>query len=537
MAQTILKVSVGGREIVDHCTKLQIRQSLGEATLIAIQFVTGAPPRDVGKHFSDMLGKPLAVELQRDDASGRFECLVAQASVHDAGYEIVGRGPLYGLTQGRRSRGFVEQSPKEVLQRVLRDAGVLGEVSARSSMAEDKVGYLAQAGETDFGFLGRVAAQAGLVVLERGMRVVVSEVLDGPSLELSHTDLTTLRVVLEPAAVAMDAVATNYSPHGPLAASVSVDAAKADSQHGTTVTGSLGKLFPGSPAKLTDLQAKSSNLLTDQVRARAREAGTGSIRYEFTTHRPDVMVGTVLGVSGHASIKDKLMVVSIVVDREFTNGANPSHGSKVVAIPKGSLGSGPLALPRVGAVAAIVTENEDPDKLGRVRLKFPWDEKPTAWARVVSVSAGAKHGAFWVPQVEDEVLVEFEFGDPSRPVVVGSLYHSDAPPQVEGGVRDVLLARTTAGTEIRITQADNSEEISLRVRDNGPVVRFLAADSAKISIVVENGVCEVRAQTLHLTADDVVTIEGSKLSFRASDSISMEAQSNVTISGNQIKLN
>lgn len=537
MAVTLLKVSVGEREIVDHCTRLLIRQSLGEATAIAVEFTTGAPPRDVAKHFSDMLGKSLAVEMQRDDSFGHFECLVAQTSIHDGGYELVGRGPLHGLTQGPRSRGFVEQSPRSILEEVLRDAGVSGEVRARSALASGQVAYLAQASETDFDFLSRVAAHAGLVVLERGPNVVVGEFADGPSIRLARTDVNSLRIVLEPSAVVMNAVATTYAPRGILAAHVSTDAAKPDSQYGPTVSGSLGKLFPGSRTQWVDIQAKSSNHLTDQVRARAKQATTGSIRYEFTTHRPDIAVGAVLDVSGHALIADKLVVVSVVVDRDFANAANAGEGTKVLAIPKDSLASALLALPRVGAVAATVADNQDPEKLGRVRLKFPWDDKPTAWARVSSASAGAKHGAIWVPQVDDEVLVEFEFADPSRPVVLGSLYHSEAPPLLESGVRDVLLARTDAGTEIRLLQDDNSEEIRLRVRDNGPVLRILVADSAEVSIAVDNGVCAIKAKTVKLTADDEVSIQSGRLSFKASDGIAMEAQGNVAISGKQIKLN
>jgi phage protein D len=78
-----------------------------------------------------------------------------------------------------------------------------------------------------------------------------------------------------------------------------------------------------------------------------------------------------------------------------------------------------------GFVVGIVTNNNDPDTMGRVKLSFPWLSPAfeSDWARVAQVGAGKKWGSCFVPEVGDEVLVGFEFGDVGRPYVVGGLFN------------------------------------------------------------------------------------------------------------------
>lgn len=77
-----------------------------------------------------------------------------------------------------------------------------------------------------------------------------------------------------------------------------------------------------------------------------------------------------------------------------------------------------------GLFPALVTNNVDPDKLGRVKVKYSGisDEVEGSWARVVTLGGGSGRGIIFEPEVDDEVLVGFEGGDPRKPVVIGGLY-------------------------------------------------------------------------------------------------------------------
>jgi phage protein D len=81
-----------------------------------------------------------------------------------------------------------------------------------------------------------------------------------------------------------------------------------------------------------------------------------------------------------------------------------------------------------GLVCGVITDVDDPDKQGKVKIALPWLSPSfvTDWARVVQLSAGARTGAMFLPEVGDEVLVGFEFGDPRRPYVIGGLVNDNS---------------------------------------------------------------------------------------------------------------
>ncbi|HKC27798.1 MAG TPA: phage baseplate assembly protein V, partial [Jatrophihabitans sp.] len=81
-----------------------------------------------------------------------------------------------------------------------------------------------------------------------------------------------------------------------------------------------------------------------------------------------------------------------------------------------------------GLVCGVVTDVNDPDTQGKVKVALPWLSPSfvTDWARVVQLAAGARTGAMFLPEVGDEVLVGFEFGDPRRPYVIGGLVNDNS---------------------------------------------------------------------------------------------------------------
>src|SRR4029450_10081092 len=76
-----------------------------------------------------------------------------------------------------------------------------------------------------------------------------------------------------------------------------------------------------------------------------------------------------------------------------------------------------------GVAIGIVTNNQDPENLHRVKLRFPWLDGATEshWARVATPMAGNKRGLYFLPEVDDEVLVAFEHGSIDFPYVMGSV--------------------------------------------------------------------------------------------------------------------
>jgi len=82
-------------------------------------------------------------------------------------------------------------------------------------------------------------------------------------------------------------------------------------------------------------------------------------------------------------------------------------------------------------LVGVVTDNNDPDKMGRVKVKYPTltEDHTSFWARLASPMAGKQRGLYILPEIDDEVLVAFEHGDIHRPYVIGMLWNGkDALP-------------------------------------------------------------------------------------------------------------
>ncbi|OLF16060.1 phage baseplate assembly protein V [Actinophytocola xanthii] len=112
-----------------------------------------------------------------------------------------------------------------------------------------------------------------------------------------------------------------------------------------------------------------------------------------------------------------------------------------------------------GLVCGVVTNAKDPERLGRVKVALPWlsPDFESDWARVVQFGAGSRSGALFLPEVGDEVLVGFEFGDPRRGYVLGGLVNSNTnyeplPSAVNGSGSVVERGiASPAGNKLRFT--------------------------------------------------------------------------------------
>lgn len=119
-----------------------------------------------------------------------------------------------------------------------------------------------------------------------------------------------------------------------------------------------------------------------------------------------------------------------------------------------------------GCTLARVVAVNDPEGIGRVRIRLlsfdgPEDQDAEIWARVAAPFAGNNRGAFFLPDVDDEVLVSLVNGDPRQPIVIGGLWSgsADVPESLGGSGESVDRWTVTgkAGTRIAIVEEQPSE--------------------------------------------------------------------------------
>jgi phage protein D/phage baseplate assembly protein gpV len=180
-----------------------------------------------------------------------------------------------------------------------------------------------------------------------------------------------------------------------------------------------------------------------------------------------------------------------------------------------------------GVVVAIVTNNNDPDNLSRVKLKFPWldDQLESSWARVTGFGAGASRGFFWLPEVNDEVLVAFEQGDFNRPYVIGSLWNGkDAIPETGAVVDSKVEKRTLKTREGHIIRLTDGSSAAIEIIDSKTNTSIKLDTTAKKITITSKG-------DIELSATGNFTIKGQNVNVEATANMNVEAKSNLSMKG------
>jgi uncharacterized protein involved in type VI secretion and phage assembly len=187
-----------------------------------------------------------------------------------------------------------------------------------------------------------------------------------------------------------------------------------------------------------------------------------------------------------------------------------------------------------GVTVGVVTNNQDPDGLGRVKVKFPWlsDDVESHWARVVTPMAGNDRGLFFLPEVDDEVLVAFEHGSPEFPYVLGALWNGKdkAPESNDDGENNMRTIKSRSGHVVRLDDTDGSEKIEIVDGSGANSVVISTADNtititadADVTIKSGNGKLILSGNGIEIKSQTGVKVEaGANMDLKASGQLNIK---------------
>ncbi|WP_244071978.1 phage baseplate assembly protein V [Nitrosomonas sp. PY1] len=194
-----------------------------------------------------------------------------------------------------------------------------------------------------------------------------------------------------------------------------------------------------------------------------------------------------------------------------------------------------------GAVIGIVTNSKDPEGLGRVKLKYPWlsDQNESNWARVATPMAGNQRGFFFIPEVDDEVLVVFEQGDMNFPYVIGALWNGKDKPPVKNddGKNNVRLIKSRSGHCIRLTDEDGKEKIE--IEDKSGKNKIVVDTASKTISIITDKDLKLTADNgeIILSANTIVLDAKSSLEVKSAGSAKLEAKATLDVKGQLVNIN
>ncbi len=208
-------------------------------------------------------------------------------------------------------------------------------------------------------------------------------------------------------------------------------------------------------------------------------------------------------------------------------------------------------------LVGIVTNNNDPNGLSRVKVKFPTltEEHESYWARVVSTGAGSGRGTDWLPEINDEVLVGFEHGDIHRPYIIGAVWNGkDAPPT---SVKDSVVAgrvrlrtfKTRVGHQLQFVDEDKATSNTgvyietkgrnkISVNDTRRFIEIETSAGQRVLINDVDGSITIKANTritnaatasITSTASSITSTAGATMNMSSGGAMSMTSGAAVSI--------
>ena len=194
-----------------------------------------------------------------------------------------------------------------------------------------------------------------------------------------------------------------------------------------------------------------------------------------------------------------------------------------------------------GVLVGVVTNNKDPDNLGRVKVRFPWltsDDvaAESNWARVATPMAGQERGIYFLPEVGDEVLVAFEHGKVEFPYVLGALWNGSAkPPETNSdGYNARRTIKSVSGHVITLDDKEGTIEI-IDSSGNNSIVISAADDTitikAKSDITIESG------GALKLIGNGITISSQAEITAEAGGTMDLKSDSQLNIKGATVNIN
>lgn len=484
-------------------------------------------PLEVGTEIEIRIGSPDA-KLLTPLIKGQITAV--EPEFRADGITIVARGydHSHALNRTRRNATYQDTSVAEVVKKVAQRAGL------QPTEVEDAGGtqpFIQQSNETDWEFLWRLANRVGceVVVVDKELKFRRRGGGDdsGEPLTLRYgEELRTFRPRVTGVQQVDEVVVRSWDHTAKRAIEATAKPEPTRSEIGVgrdTVAKALG----GGAITISDAPVgnqEEADALAKTVMARI---SNGFLEAEGSCRgAPKLRAGSTLKVEGVGTrFSGTYRVTSTVHAFRGTKGyetrfnvSGDSPRSLVdLLTPKQKPGweSG-------GVQVALVTQNEDPQSLGRVRVKYPelGDDTEGWWARIAAPGAGKDRGLLMTPNVGDEVLVAFEHGDVRRPFVIGALWNGEDTPgdlaQKDGSFR-LRSAETVGAKADKTMELEAVDELTVKVGDASVVLKKDGSVTIKSSAA--------------MTID-----AGSSMTIKATGSMTIQANGTLSVKGAQVQL-
>jgi uncharacterized protein involved in type VI secretion and phage assembly len=513
----------------------------------------------IGKRILFRFGPKVFEKKQTDN---EFIGLITHvgASRHENGERSIvlrGSSPTILMEGNLQCRSYSESSLKGISSALLENIPTSLETEIQP-IFKGSIPYVVQYNESNYAFLQRLAARYGEWCFYNGTKLVFGKLPKTAEIDLPFAgDLYNFNFSIGLKPVNSKAIAYNYMDDTIYQSTASTATVPDVGDFGRFTMGKSEKLYaqeavynPGD----TFVEKKELNAFVEQQKtsvAREMVVATGD------SDNPYLNTGVVINITGE-TLKEQDYGKFVVTSVTHRISGTYSYHNEFTAIPAENQ-TPPLpaiSKPSGDNQLAVVTDNADPEGLGRVRAQFFWQQgsEKTPWMRVANTMAGQGkgdvHGFYFIPEIHDQVLVGFEDNNPDKPFVIGSLYHKNvAPTEWKDTDRDnqIKVIRTRNGNQIYLLDKDGKEEIKIlntKVGEPTNIISLSMEGDGKITIQTK-GELVMKAKSIDIQAEEGIQMKSGKatdikaqeLTVKADQAIKMNSGQATEIKAMEMKVN
>ena len=463
------------------------------------------------EHSRDLLGDPLTIKFyQYGKVVQHFSGIITKIHCKrktGGGYGtlyISGNAPSILLDSGKECQSYENRTLQEIVAAATQEYDESAKVDTSAGVNTTRtLPYTVQYQESDYDFICRLAKYYGEYFYYDGSKLIFGNKLQ-ETIELGENlNLIDEEFFLE--VKPQDFQYINYNIHqGTSENNDSRDAANEYKNNPiqTDAKNASKKIYKKIPQKYhsaTSLEQSSVDL-EDVVRLE-KDKRELLLKVKGQSRDPRLRMNTFACLTDiNARAMETYRVVKI---SHYHSGMEYYNSFEGIPMMRTPADFDENAFPHSEQQPAIVKDNNDPLGMGRVRVQFLWQAKRnemTPWIRVVQPYTGGGKGFYFVPEIGEEVLVDFEGGNAERPFVLGAHYNGEAK---SGYSPTTKAIHTQSGTKILLNDADGS------VRIEDPSGNIYAMDG--------KGNIKVQAPK------NITFVAGENISLRATASIDIDA--------------
>jgi type VI secretion system secreted protein VgrG len=509
---------------------------------------------DVLQKSKNYIGKKIVIQFgvlifEKKLPDNEFVGLIMQVGVSRSGngeknIVIRGQSPTILMDGLGQCKSFTKKNLKGIADGLLKNLPQSLSTSIQP-MFSGTIPYVVQYNESNYLFLQRMAARYGEWCYYDGRKLVFGKLPRVQEINLPFGEnLFDLDFSLRMLPVNTLGIAYNYMESKAYECKSEGASVSDLDDFGKFVLDQSSKVLVQEPVfntgELVEKQKELEQMVEHQKSATAREMIVAS----GSSDNPYFNTGSIINITGELVNEHdygKLIVTSVT----HRISGSYSYENHFTAIPSENQ-SPPqpaIRIPQGNNQPALITDNADPDGMGRVKAKFYWqkDGETTPWIRLSSTMAGkgknGVQGFHFIPEIGDEVMIGFEDNNNDKPFVLGSMYHKKvAPSEWKDSNNNVKVIRTRNGNQIYLVDKDGKEEIKILNKDVGNPTNIISLSmegNGKITIETKGDLI-LKAKNINMTATDEIKMKSGKSTDIKAKDLSVDADTDLKMKGKDV---